>query len=252
MSHGTFSDWLIVVPARLRSQRLENKPLQLLGGRPLVTRVFENLAPLEQEGATIVVAADDKEVEAACAAHKIPCVMTSVNHLSGTDRCNEAARGFGKPFVMNVQGDEPFVDLADLRCLAHSFQSSKAEMGTLGYQVRDDALYQNPNVVKIVMGSNQRALYFSRAPVPYDREAIRLSQPTRAFWQHIGVYCFRKETLASFCSLTASSLEHIEKLEQLRAIEAGWTIHVAEARHTSHGIDTQDDLARAEILWNRR
>ena len=240
-------NWLIVVPARLSSQRLPNKPLQMLGGKPLITRVYDNLRPLEADGAKIVVAVDAPATRDACSSHKIPWIMTKDDHPSGTDRCNEAAQHFHHKWIMNVQGDEPFINLGDLRDLAAAMQSSNSQMGTLAIKQHDHSKYHDPNVVKVVM-SQGRAIYFSRAPVPFDRDGERLGQATRTFWQHIGVYAYTREGLAKFCGLPTSQLENIEKLEQLRAIENGWVIQVTPATHVSLGIDTHEDLHLAEKL----
>ena len=244
---STFDDWLIVIPARLGSQRLPNKPLQLLAGLPVIARVYNNLKPLEAEGAKLVVAVDAPSTREACSTHNIPWIMTSDQHPSGTDRCHEAAQHFHHPFIMNVQGDEPFVDLNDLRRLASGLRASKAPMGTLAIKQSDYGKYHDPNIVKVVM-AHDRAIYFSRAPVPFDREAERHSHGTRSFWQHIGVYAFTRGALDAFCKLPPTELENTEKLEQLRAIAAGWEIFVTEAKHVGIGIDTHEDLQRAERL----
>lgn len=252
MEPTRLAHWLLVIPARLKSERLPHKPLQDLGGCPLVQRVFENLKPLEREGARIIVAVDSPEVEAVCVSQHIPCVMTKVSHPSGTDRCLEVWEKFPAKYVMNVQGDEPFMNLEDLRGLARAMEESSAKMGTLGIRQKSTRDFLNPNIVKIVRDVNGKAVYFSRAPVPYDRDAMRHQSGEVQFWQHIGAYAFTGEGLRQFCSLPPSPLESIEKLEQLRAVEAGWSILISEASHAGVGIDTPEDLIRANEIFHSR
>jgi 3-deoxy-manno-octulosonate cytidylyltransferase (CMP-KDO synthetase) len=240
------SKWLIVIPARLRSERLPQKPLVDLAGKPLIVRVYENLTPLAGHGARIVVAVDHNDTAKACERFKIPFVMTKDTHPSGTDRCEEVAQGNpDRPFVLNVQGDEPFVSLDDLGRLMISMENAPYPMGTLGLKRDDWESYIDPNIVKIATASDQTAIYFSRAPIPFDRESFRKNEKKATFTQHLGVYAFRRDKLREFRGLAASPLEQIEKLEQLRAIAAGWKIFVAEAKSPSIGIDTPEDLDRA-------
>ena len=240
--------WLFIIPSRLKSERLSQKPLRLLGGKPLIERVYDNLRPLLEEGAQIVVAIDAEEVREVCSTKKIPWIMTRPEHPSGTDRCNEVAQQFQKAFIMNVQGDEPFVNLDDLRSLAQALENKSCKMATLGFSVKRGDSFRDPNCVKIVRSENGRAIYFSRAGVPFDRDGERSGGSQETFLQHLGVYAFRKEALAEFCAMPPSPLERLEKLEQLRAIEAGWSIPIVEAKSPSIGIDTHEDLLRAEEL----
>ncbi len=240
------SKWLIVIPARLHSERLPQKPLADLAGKPLIVRVYENLTPLAKRGARIVVALDHKDTALVCEQYKVPFVMTKDSHPSGTDRCDEVAQGNpDRPFVLNVQGDEPFVSVDDLSLLMTAMETSTHPMGTLGFRRDDWASYIDPNIVKIATASDQTAIYFSRAPIPFDRESFRKNEKTVTFTQHQGVYAFRRDRLREFCGLPASPLEQTEKLEQLRAISAGWRIFVANAKSPSMGIDTPEDLAKA-------
>jgi 3-deoxy-manno-octulosonate cytidylyltransferase (CMP-KDO synthetase) len=239
------------VPARLASERLPMKPLQDLCGAPLIVRTFQNLAPLVAAGARVVVATDAAAVVEACAAHGIPAEMTRIDHQSGTDRCHEvAARNPGYPFVMNVQGDEPFADVRDLETLAREMAAKPdADMGTLVHEASDPATARDPNAVKAVRAATGWALYFSRAAIPYDREARERSHVPAKFWHHMGVYAFRRDRLAEFVRLGPSLLERTEKLEQLRALEAGWRIHLAVARTLTRGVDTPADLEAARALY---
>jgi 3-deoxy-manno-octulosonate cytidylyltransferase (CMP-KDO synthetase) len=247
---ASMRNWLVVVPARLASQRLAEKPLQDLGGKPLIVRVHENLEPLRRLGAQTVVATDAHVVMAACQKVNVPCVMTSEAHESGTDRCNEAAQGTSQPYVMNVQGDEPFVSTEDLVRLARGLENkAEAGMATLVFAQKDPAMARDPNVVKAVRSAEGYALYFSRAPIPYVREARDQGHLPLPFWQHLGIYAFRRDALQAFCDLKPTFLERTEKLEQLRALENGWKILLEPAAHMSRGIDTPEDLEAARARF---
>jgi 3-deoxy-manno-octulosonate cytidylyltransferase (CMP-KDO synthetase) len=219
---------------------------------PLIVRVCQNLKPLEALGAKILIATDSSEIVNACQSFGFQAAMTSTAHRSGTDRIWEASRDIETDFVMNVQGDEPFVDLGDLQNLARQMETTGAEMGTLGFQSDKSVDFVSPNTVKIVVGNDMRALYFSRSPIPH--LAVQ-SQPEngisshRKFWHHQGIYAFRKSVLAKFCQLPQGQLEATESLEQLRALENGIQILVVPATTASSGIDTPADLevARAKF-----
>lgn len=241
-----FNQWLIIIPARLKSERLPQKPLADLAGKPLVVRVYENLASLKQQGAQVIVALDSPKTAEVCKDYGVPYVMTDESLPSGTDRCHAASRLFpDKSFILNVQGDEPFINPNDLMKLMSHLQNSSDPMGTLGYKNSDWQQFNDPNVVKIVLNDNSQAIYFSRAPIPFDRDGYRQSIYAVSFWQHLGVYAFTRDSLERFCKLQPSFLEQKEKLEQLRAVSAGWAIHVVEASSKSLGIDTPEDLERA-------
>ncbi len=239
-----WSQWLIVVPARMASTRLPRKPLADLKGKPLIIRVYERLRSLTEAGAKVVVATDAQEILNCCQVFNVPAVMTRTEHTSGTDRCWEVASTHSQPFVMNVQGDEPFVDVGDLTRLASVFcQNPKPPMATLIFRNSHSTAFANPNVVKAVCGFDGMALYFSRAGVPVTRNPDPRDE--FIFWQHLGVYAFQKETLARFCALPPSPLERRESLEQLRALENHIAIRLVEAQSPSLGIDTPEDLEAA-------
>ena len=251
MSHR-LSRWLIVVPARLKSERLPLKPLQDLGGKPLVVRVAENLQPLVHEGAHLILAIDSPEVERTLKIHGFNGIMTDPNLMSGTDRCAAAVTQYGQSaaFVLNVQGDEPFVNTEDLVSLCLAMEKRPdLDMGTLVYRSSDADLFHDPNAVKALRGTDGTALYFSRSPVPYARSAPERKHQPAAHWHHLGVYAFRRERLHAFVNLPPSELEQTEKLEQLRALEAGWKIYLQPALAFARGIDTPEDLevARSRI-----
>lgn len=237
------SEWLVVVPARLGSQRLPRKPLADVGGRPLIVRVLDNLKPLHDLGALVLCATDDHEVLGAVKLWGYQGILTAETHLSGTDRCAEVAMKYTQRFVLNVQGDEPFVDCDDLTNLCKVLQNDQtAHMGTLVYRSQERDRFFDPNVVKVVASDAFHALYFSRAPIPYDRE----HGFPGSFWQHIGVYGFQRQKLLEFPGLghggSQPSLEATEKLEQLRVLSAGWKIALSVAKGVARGIDTMEDL----------
>ena len=236
-----WNQWLVVIPARLQSTRLPEKPLQDLKGKPLVVRVYERLLPLKEKGAHLVVATDSSKVMDACKDFGVQSMMTLESHESGTDRVQEIAAKLNYDFILNVQGDEPFVDLQDLEKLTHSMEKhQKPEMGTLVYRNKSQQDFENPNIVKAVIGDNGSALYFSRASIPFDR-----SQSFDGFWHHQGIYCYSRKTLDTFCNLPVHHLENTEKLEQLRALGHGIDILTVEAQKPSIGIDTPQDLEDA-------
>ena len=237
-------NWLIIVPARLASTRLAEKPLALLGSKPLVVRVVENLKPLQDKGARVVVATDSEKVLEVCRQHHIDAQNTSTDHQSGTDRCWEVAEKCASPFVMNIQGDEPFVNSLDLEKLAQSMeQRPEALIGTMAFASQSASEFFDSNTVKVVCSEKMNARYFSRAPIPYHRDGQ--NHFSGEFWKHIGVYAFTRKSLQQFCLMPPSQLECTERLEQLRAIENDWEIYVQASSVDCHGIDTPQDLQAA-------
>ncbi len=241
-----WNQWLIVIPARLESTRLPRKPLQILGNHPLICQVARRLSPLGEQGAKIIVATDSVEVEQACKQDKIEVTLTATDHPSGTDRVFEVASKHTHEYVLNVQGDEPFVNLEDLSRLASVMQDNDSfSIGTLLHENTSHEDWQNPNVVKAVVDDTQsRVLYFSRSPIPYHRHG-----DFSRFWHHVGVYAFRRQELQRFCGLPPSKLEQCEGLEQLRALENNFVIGFAKAAEKAIGIDTPEDLEAARALF---
>ncbi|MFK7872535.1 MAG: 3-deoxy-manno-octulosonate cytidylyltransferase [Oligoflexales bacterium] len=230
------SNWLIVIPARLNSQRLPSKPLALVDGQPLIIRVYENLKPLLSK-AHIVVATDSSDIKELCEAHHVTVMMTRADHPSGTDRCHEVAMQRNEPWVLNVQGDEPFINPEDLESLMEAMQQNpKSEMGTLVHETQDEKKIQSPHVVKVVRNQNDFAMYFSRSVIPHHASSAL---------EHIGVYAFRRETLMRFHNLPVSKHEKIERLEQLRALDHGISLLTVNASQPSMGIDTYEELEQA-------
>lgn len=246
--HYNLQNWLVVVPARLASQRLPRKALRLLHGRPLILCVYDNIAALTTYGAQVTVATDAKEIFDLCKENSVPVRMTATTHNCGTERCYEVAASSSHRYVLNVQGDEPAVRLQDLLALCHKLEEVEEDtaMATLVFASTAAGDYHNPQVVKAVADSRARALYFSRRALPY---AAADSIP-RPFLKHIGVYAYTRDALERFSAATASELEKQEKLEQLRAIDIGIPIYLCRATHDTKGIDTAADLAQQSPRHN--
>jgi len=246
--------FVVIIPARLASTRLPNKPLADLGGKPMVVRVAERA---QQSGAArIIVATDHADIAAACAAHGIEACMTRADHPSGTDRIAEVAQTLGlapDAVVVNLQGDEPLIDPALLAACAARI-APDVPMATCAHPLSDVADIFNPNVVKVVLDRQGRALYFSRATIPWHRDGFAASReqlpagyvPLR----HIGLYAYSNAFLQRYPQLESSPLESIEALEQLRVLWHGVPIAVhvtAEAPHA--GVDTPADLERVRLFY---
>ena len=244
----------VLIPARLASTRLPRKPLADIAGLPMIVRVAQRAA---LSGAQrVVVAADDAEIVAACAAHGVQALLTRSDHASGSDRLAEACELLcldGEQIVVNVQGDEPLIDPAlVVRCAELLRARPDCVMSTAAHAIDDAADLANPNVVKVVLDAAGRALYFSRAPLPWwrDRPAGSSALPDPPPLRHVGLYAYRAGFLRRFPSLPPSPLERIEALEQLRVLWHGERIavHVAAAAPGT-GVDTPEDLARVRALW---
>ncbi|MCE4553560.1 3-deoxy-manno-octulosonate cytidylyltransferase [Pelomonas cellulosilytica] len=238
----------VVIPARLASTRLPNKPLADIGGLPMIVHVARRA---EQSRATqVVVATDAPEVAAACASHGVHALMTRADHPSGSDRLAEAVEQLAladDAVVVNVQGDEPLIAPAMIdACAATLEEQTDCVMATVAHALTDAAEFANPNVVKLVTDKAGRALYFSRAPIAWWRDGG--GQPRGAL-RHVGLYAYRAGFLRRFPTLAVSPLEQVESLEQLRVLWHGERIavHVSEER-PGPGVDTPEDLARVRLL----
>ena len=247
---------LAVVPARLGATRLPNKPLRPLGGRPLVVRVWERVVALGVAD-HCVVATDSEQVADAVRAAGGDVVLTRADHPSGTDRVAEvAARPAYRRFdaVVNVQGDEPFVSRAVVAGAAALVTSGAFPLGTAACPL-DAALVGRPDVVKVVADDGGRALYFSRAPIPWLRESgdpADAAAHAALVRRHVGVYAYARDALAAWVALPVHPLEQVERLEQLRPLAHGLAMGVAQVREApAPGVDTEDDLARANDEWTR-
>lgn len=243
-----------IIPARYQSTRLPGKPLLDLDGIPMIARVYDRVAATP--GLTqVMVATDDTRVYDAMVRHagEESCRMTSAEHRTGTDRLAEVARTLDCDLVVNVQGDEPLIEPAMVAEALSAFDGDRGagvEMSTLCRRLTSEQEFLNPNLVKVVTGLDGFALYFSRAPIPYNRSSANSGVPPRAF-QHIGLYVYRRETLLKLASLPATPLESAELLEQLRALEHGIRIKAVETRYDSIGVDTPEDLVHVRELLAR-
>ena len=233
----------IVVPARYASSRLPGKPLLPLAGKPMIQWVVERAQ--RSRAQQVVVATDDERIAQAARGFGADVQMTSADHASGTDRIAEVARALEAQIFINVQGDLPFIAPADLDALARPMRSEPdLLMATLATPILDEDEWRNPNIVKLVRDYRGDALYFSRAPIPFDRERAFSSNALR----HVGVYGYRRDFLLRFAELSPGVLEQVERLEQLRALECGFKIRVVDCVAPSLEIDTPEDLARANAL----
>lgn len=245
-------DFVVAIPARYAATRLPGKPLRLLAGEPLVLHVARRA--LAAGAREVWVAADDERIAAALDGCGVRVAMTSAAHASGTDRLAECARIAGwsdETVVVNLQGDEPFAPAAGIRAVAALMHEGTAEMATLAAPVTDVETLLDPNAVKLVRTGGGHALYFSRAPIPWPRDAFardRSRMPEQGEWlRHIGIYGYRVGFLQRFASLPPGRLEQIESLEQLRVLEAGYRIAVGITPEPfPPGVDTPEDLARAQ------
>jgi 3-deoxy-manno-octulosonate cytidylyltransferase (CMP-KDO synthetase) len=243
---------LAVIPARLGATRLARKPLRLLGGLPLVIRVHQRVTALAVADECIV-ATDDRQVLDVCAQYNVPAMLTAASHPSGTDRVAEVARAMtvaAADVILNVQGDEPFVGRDAIEGAVAVVQAGRAEIGTAAARVCPDVLAQ-PDVVKVVCTDDGRALYFSRAPIPFLRERADAALQETLVRQHVGVYAYSPRALATWVALPPHPLELCERLEQLRPLAHGLAIGVAEAERAERGIDTEADLLDANDRWSR-
>jgi len=243
----------VVIPARYAASRLPGKPLALVGGRPLIQWVWERANA--SAAASVVIATDDERIRRVAADFGADCAMTAATHASGTDRIAEVVRARAwapEDIVVNVQGDEPHIDPQLIAALAESLQlRPQIDIATAVAPVLSLAEFLDPNCVKALRADDGRALYFSRAPVPWPRDALEAGQPARydGAWRHIGIYAYWVRSLLQFAAWPPGHLEMTEKLEQLRALERGMSIHlVTLAAAPPAGVDTPADLERVRAL----
>ncbi|MBQ9190977.1 MAG: 3-deoxy-manno-octulosonate cytidylyltransferase [Bacteroidaceae bacterium] len=238
-----------IIPARYASTRFPAKPLALLGGRTVIERVYRQVDGVLDAA---VVATDDQRIYDVVESFGGRAVMTSVHHKSGTDRVWEAYEHIGEEFdvVVNIQGDEPFIQPSQLHAIQHCFDNEDTQIATLvkPFTPQDGlAALESPNSPKVVVDDNGRALYFSRSVIPYLRGVDRSEWlSTHTFYKHIGLYAYRPDVLRQLTALPQSPLELAESLEQLRWLQAGYHIQVGVSQVETIGIDTPEDLARAE------
>ncbi len=250
-----------IIPARYGSTRLPGKPLADIGGKPMIQHVYESAAQAP-ELERVVVATDDRRIEQAVRNFGGEVMMTSSRHASGTDRMAEAARTIKARWLVNVQGDLPFLGRKTIaRAVAPMRRNPAVPMGTVCTGIYDPEEWRDPNTVKVLVDRAGFALYFSRSPIPYPRQGEfdlsgnrRGAGKRRHLWgyRHLGLYVYRRDFLLKFASLPRTALEKIESLEQLRALENGYRIHVAKVDEQSIEVDTPADLKKAARYWKTR
>ncbi len=232
-----------VIPARIASTRFPAKALALLCGKPLIQCVWEAVVNTELF-TDVLIATDSRQIYDCAIGFGAKCVMTSAEHQSGSDRIAEAINGFQTDVVLNVQGDEPLIDRTSLSKLMDVFADPDIHIASLMTKIKDHIQILDPNIVKVITNNLGNAIYFSRSPIPYDRDGSN----TAHYFRHIGVYAYRKGALLEFVQLPPSHLESIEKLEQLRLIENNIPIRMVESDYQGIGIDTPEDLIMVENL----
>jgi 3-deoxy-manno-octulosonate cytidylyltransferase (CMP-KDO synthetase) len=244
---------IIVIPARYGSTRLHAKALADIEGKPLVQHVYDR-ARRSKLASDCLIATDDERIKTACEEFDSNVMMTSAAHTSGTDRMAEVATKTGADVYINVQGDQPLIDPEAVDLLIKMmFDDPSVRMGTLKKPIRTYEDYVDPNVVQVVCDKDDFALYFSRAPIPHlTPEQFQEAEYRRLAFEHLGTYSFRRDFLIEFSQMPPSPLEKAERLEQLRALEAGVRIKVLTADCESISVDTQDDLDRARALFAQR
>lgn len=238
---------LAVIPARYQSTRFPGKPLADLAGKSMIQRVYEQVAKAEKVD-SVIVATDDQRIFEHVKTFG-QAMMTREDHQSGTDRCAEVAAAYTDfDLILNVQGDEPFIYPEQIDQLVTAFltASQPVDIGTMVKKIEQSETLFNPNVVKVVRSRAGNGLYFSRHPIPYQRgkgETEWLSGST--YFKHLGIYLFRRQTLATICTLPVGTLETLERLEQLRWLEHGFSIYTVETKYETIGIDSPEDLEKA-------
>lgn len=232
-----------VIPARFASTRFPGKPLASLAGKPLIQHVWER-ASQSRYLSRLVLATDDERIATAARSFGAQVAMTRSDHASGTDRAAEVADSTNAAIIVNIQGDEPLIDPEAIdAAILTLLDDSHCQMASLKRRITDESEIANPNVVKVVTGGNGDALYFSRSPIPFQRG------PSAGYFKHIGLYVYRRDLLLAYSSLPVGPLEKAEKLEQLRALENGIPIRVAETSYDTIGVDTPEDLAAVEKIF---
>ncbi|MEP6484249.1 MAG: 3-deoxy-manno-octulosonate cytidylyltransferase [Rudaea sp.] len=248
-------DFVVAIPARFASQRLPGKPLLPIGGVPMIVHVARRA--MAAGARDVVVATDHERIRTALSDSGVRVVMTRADHASGSDRlaeCVEICKWPGDTVVVNLQGDEPLAPSSGIRAVASALIESDFPMATLATPFATTQEFLDPNCVKVVIGAAHSALYFSRAPIPWPRDAFRRDQAAIPndvpFFRHIGIYAYRAEFLTTFSRLAPTPLERAEALEQLRALEHGYRIGVRIAPEPfPAGVDTADDLARVQAMF---
>lgn len=242
--------FLGIIPARYASTRLPGKPLALIQGKPMLQHVYERVKASNCFD-KLIIATDDERIINLASSFGAEAQLTSTTHESGTERCAEVAASIGNDFdvVINIQGDEPFIVAEQIETLRKLFLKPEVQIGSLIKKISSLEDLKNPSVVKAVTATDGKALYFSRAPIPFLRNTEEKDWLlNHAFYKHIGLYGYRKETLLKIAKLTPTLLEKAESLEQLRWLENNFTIHLAETFIETMSIDTAEDLMKANQI----
>jgi 3-deoxy-manno-octulosonate cytidylyltransferase (CMP-KDO synthetase) len=245
---------IAIIPARYASTRFPAKPLALLGGKRIIEWVYRAATEFFDD---VIVATDDSRIADAVEEFGGRAIMTSSNHRCGTERCAEALSKIDGEYdiVVNIQGDEPFTTVEQMRKLVSLFENQDIDIATLATPIVGESAVAeilNPNIVKVVISPNSTALYFSRSAIPYIRDIEQDRWATHhTFYRHIGMYAFRSDVLKRIVTLEPTPLERAENLEQLRWMESGYTIGVALTNEVGIGIDTPEDLCRAEEILSK-
>ncbi len=240
---------VIVIPARYGSTRLAGKPLISLAGKPMIQRVYER-AKLAEKADRVIVATDDERIVKAVEEFGGEARMTRTDHRTGTERVAEVAAHVAGEVFVNVQGDEPLLDPAAVDTAVNALlEQPAAAITTVATAIKTPADIMDPNVVKTVLDFENYALYFSRAPIPWVRDAASKMQVRHL--KHLGLYVFQRDALLEYPTLPQGELERVEQLEQLRWLENGWRIRVAEVEHDAVSVDVPEDVARVEKLLQK-
>ena len=240
---------VIIIPARLDSSRLPKKVLLDLKGKTVIQRVYEQCLKVKNVDG-VYIATDSIEIKEVCETFTDKVIITKSTHQSGTDRIGEAVSAIDCDIVINVQGDEPFIEPSLIEALVNSFSNSDISMSSAMSKINNIKDLQNTNVVKVVTDLHNNALFFSRSLIPFPRDVKEISIAKEVlgkgqFFRHIGIYGYRKDFLLKFVNMEQSYLEKVEKLEQLRALENGFKIKMIEANSSLIGIDTREDYEEA-------
>lgn len=242
---------LAIIPARYASTRFPGKPLAMIGNTSMIMRVYMQAKKVKQLH-DVIVATDDKRIFDHVKTNNGKVVMTSAKHNSGTERCGEVIRKIKKSFdvVINIQGDEPFIEPQQIRSVIKAFADNSIDIATLGYRITDAEEIFNPHIVKVVCNKQKDALYFSRNPIPYFRSDKGIAEPAEwlsafPYQKHVGIYGYKTRVLKKIIALSPVKLEKTESLEQLRWLHHGYKVRVIPTPFESRGIDTPEDFEKA-------
>tara|TARA_B100000963_G_scaffold361955_1_gene401272 strand:- start:72081 stop:72818 length:738 start_codon:yes stop_codon:yes gene_type:complete len=239
---------IIIIPARLSSTRLENKVIMDLNGKTLIQRVFENAK--KAKVSDVYIATDSLKIKEICKSFTKNIIITSNNHKTGTDRIAEASKNIDSDIVLNIQSDEPFINVETINKMIDLFLDPNVYMTSSMYKLSNKKEFDDPNQVKVAVNSENYAIFFTRFPHTFNLSKIIIKQKINQYYVHQGIYGFKKEFLEKYSTLNQSYLERFEKLEQLRVLENGYKIKMIESKHKSIGIDTLEDYNEAIKFLN--